>query len=209
MDYADISQVVAIDKQVFSMPWTANSYAYEIGESPYSYMVVLENRPQDLPHHPTAGMGWRGLVRKLIGNGDLHANPGQVVSYGGMWSILEEAHISTVATDPNLRGKGYGELILAAMIRRAITLKAGHVVLEVRVGNVVAQNLYHKYDFKIIYTKKAYYHNNHEDAYDMRLDLNDETIARFQQRYEKLMARHQFVDRYTDTTRPRHKQKHR
>ena len=209
MNYADISQVVAIDKQVFSMPWTAKSYAYEIGESPYSHMVVLEDSPQNPTRQPTFGSGWKGLVRKLTGNGHLNANPAQLVSYGGMWSILDEAHISTVATDPVFQGKGYGELMLAAMVRRAITLNAGYAVLEVRVGNVVAQNLYHKYDFKIVYTKKHYYHNNREDAYDMRLELNNETIARFQQRYEKLKARHRFMDRYTDNTRPRLKQKRR
>lgn len=209
MNFPDIDRVVAIDAQAFSMPWTASSYAYEIGESPYSHMAVLVDNSKNATQQSTLGKGLTRIARRFIGNGHFNTPQGHLIGYGGMWSILDEAHISTVATDPEFQGKGYGELMLAAMVRRSITLKAGYVVLEVRVGNVVAQNLYHKYDFKIVYTKKAYYHNNREDAYDMRLELNNDTVARFQARYETLKARHNFIDQYTDTVRPHLKQKRR
>jgi ribosomal-protein-alanine acetyltransferase len=127
-----------------------------------------------------------------------------VVGYGGLWRIVDEAHISTIATHPNWRGRGWGELLLAGMIRRSLTLGAAYIVLEVRVGNIVAQNLYRKYEFEIAGVKPNYYRNNNEDAYDMRLNLVDVgMIERFQQRFAALQARHQFVDAYSDVPPPR------
>src|SRR5690606_20053697 len=114
---------------------------------------------------------------------------GLVVGYGGLWYIAGEGHISTIATHPDHRGLGYGEILLAAMIQRAITLQAEYIVLEVRVTNTIAQNLYRKYEFEIFGTKPNYYRLDNEDAYDMRLDLTDKAmIARFKRRFAAIRA---------------------
>ena len=193
MDYHDISQVVAIDRQAFDTPWTSRSYAYEIGESTYSHMAVLEHAYQQ----PVQGV--RSLVRRLSGSRPGFEMRRDVVAYGGLWCIQDEGHISTIATDPERRGQGFGEILLAAMVRRAITLSASYIVLEVRVSNVVAQRLYEKYDFEMVDVKNQYYRDNGEDAYDMRLDLlSPDVRGRFQSRYESLVARYHISDLYTD-----------
>jgi [ribosomal protein S18]-alanine N-acetyltransferase len=195
MEYLDVTQVVAIDKQAFSLPWPARSYAFEIGESTHSYMVVLDS-PQDTN-------GWRKLVQTL-GGGDLMQPRRQILAYGGLWNVMEEAHISTIATHPDWRRNGFGELVLAGMIRRAIRLSAEYIVLEVRVSNESAQRLYRKYEFEVFGVKRDYYSDDHEDAYDMRLQLDDPAmIERFEQRFVQLQQRLDFVDRYTETPRPR------
>jgi ribosomal-protein-alanine N-acetyltransferase len=126
-----------------------------------------------------------------------------VLGYGGLWNIVDEAHISTIATHPDYRGRGWGEVLLAAMIRKSMLLQAAYIVLEVRVSNKAAQNLYHKYEFIISGVKTRYYQNNGEDAFDMRLDLlRDGYQAMFEQRYADLLARHEFVDQYTQTPHP-------
>jgi hypothetical protein len=72
----------------------------------------------------------------------------------------------------------------------------------VRVSNQIAQNLYHKYEFEVFGTKPNYYRNNSEDAYDMRLNLEDTAMRqRFERRFAELQVRHQFVDTYTDAAR--------
>ncbi len=196
MTLRDIGQVVEIDRAAFPAPWSARSYAYEVGESAYSHMVVLERAS------PAERAGWRRVVAWLNrGNGVPHTQ--QLVAYGGLWRIMDEAHISTIATHPAARGAGFGELVLAGMIRRAITLAAGYIVLEVRVSNTVAQNLYAKYGFEVVDTKRGYYHDNHEDAYDMRLSLTDSSvIERFNRRYVELSRQYNFFDGYTETRRP-------
>jgi ribosomal-protein-alanine N-acetyltransferase len=197
MQIADIPQVAAIDNVSFDPAWSVRSYAYEIGESSYSHMVVLERAVVQ----PLNGL--QRLLRSLSGQHEVHR---QVVAYGGLWHIAGEGHISTIATHPEWRGHSFGEIVLAGMIRRALTLESEYIVLEVRVSNTVAQNLYQKYEFKTVAVKPRYYRNNNENAYDMRLDLTDEAvIARFDQRYANLQLRQPFKDQYTAIDSPKKK----
>lgn len=203
---SDVPEVAAIDKMSFNPAWSARSYQFEISESTYSYMVVLEQTSDEKPKP-----GWRRLVPGLnslpLLNGN-HAEGQRVVAYGGMWHIMDEAHISTIATHPEQRGNGWGEIVLAGMIRRGILLQAVQAVLEVRVSNQVAQKLYQKYGFKTVATKPRYYQSNNEDAYEMHLNLDHRYYrAHFEERYARLMDRHGFIDQFTEIEplrKPRH-----
>src|SRR5262245_2483584 len=57
---------------------------------------------------------------------------GQVVGYGGMWVIMDEAHITTLAVDPPHQGKKIGERLLQGMLEEAILHGASRATLEVR-----------------------------------------------------------------------------
>lgn len=196
MQVNDLAQVIAIEAQSFASPWPERSYRFEINQSQVSHMVVLESsevRPLN---------GWKRWLQGLRGRGMLSRH--LLLGYGGLWRIQEEAHISTIASHPAYRGSGYGELLLAAMVRRALHLGAQYVVLEVRVGNVVAQRLYDKYGFKVTGVKKNYYQKEGEDAYEMRLNLlPQENQDLVQQRYQALTHRHHFVDAYSRSPHPR------
>ncbi len=196
MRISDIPQVVMIDQLSFDPPWSARSYSFEVSESNYSHMLVLDRAV--LPAKPVSR--WR----RLLGNVST-PDSSEILAYGGLWHILDEAHISTIASHPKHRGCGFGELALAAMIRRAITLKASFVVLEVRISNTVAQRLYLKYGFKTVKVKQRYYHNNGEDAYEMHLQLegNPGYIPAFEERYSRLLAQHAASDSYTEGKPPR------
>lgn len=89
---------------------------------------------------------------------------GQVVGYGGMWMIMDEAHVTNIALHPDVRGRGYGNRIVAAMIDMAKQEGIIRMTLEVRKSNEVAQNLYKKFGFKACGIRPKYYQDNHEDA---------------------------------------------
>lgn len=202
MTLDDIPQVIAIDRVSFSPSWSAQSYAYEIEQSTYSHMVVLEDTARETP--VAVRQSWwqrfKGYFNGHSSNGS-HLRS-QIVGYGGLWNIMDEAHISTIAVHPQRRGSGYGELLLAGMIQRAITLEAAYIVLEVRVSNVTAQNLYRKYEFEVVGTKANYYRNNNEDAYDMRLSLTERgRRQRLYARLEAVKARLPFEDVYSEVVR--------
>lgn len=209
MQLDDIPAVVMIDTVSFDPSWSARSYAFEITDSNYSYMLVLEQtRTPAAPQrqHHDAGKRARRLGRWLREMGaSVSAASGseahevrEIVGYGGMWIIADEAHISTIASHPQHRGRGFGELALMTMIRKAIAMRAAYIVLEVRVSNVIAQQLYTKYGFQIVDTKQNYYHVQNEDGYDMRLSLhnNDDYVRQFLVRYDETMAREGMIDVY-------------
>lgn len=91
-----------------------------------------------------------------------------LVGYGGMWIILDEAHITNVAVLPEYRGRGLGEGLLRALMGAALCQGARKMTLEVRPSNNRALNLYKKNGFVVRGVRKGYYQG--EDAYIMWKD---------------------------------------
>mgnify|MGYP002152145636 FL=1 len=94
----------------------------------------------------------------------------RIIGFAGMWLIMEEAHITTIGVDPDLRGQKIGERILIHILDEAIHRGARRVTLEVRKSNSMALKLYDKYMFHTVAVRKAYYTNNNEDALVMWID---------------------------------------
>lgn len=87
-----------------------------------------------------------------------------VVAYGGIWVILEDSHITTIAVDPLYRGKRLGEVMLLHLIDEAMGRGAAWMTLEVRESNTVAQQLYRKYGFTTVTMRRGYYSDDNESA---------------------------------------------
>jgi [ribosomal protein S18]-alanine N-acetyltransferase len=87
-----------------------------------------------------------------------------VVAYGGIWVILEDSHITTLAVDPLHRGKRLGEVMLLRLVDEAIERGAAWMTLEVRESNSVAQQLYRKYGFTTVTMRRGYYSDDNESA---------------------------------------------
>jgi ribosomal-protein-alanine N-acetyltransferase len=88
----------------------------------------------------------------------------RVVAYGGIWVILEDSHVTTLAVDPEYRRKRFGELLLLRLIDEAIERGAAWLTLEVRESNTVAQRLYRKYGFTTVTMRTGYYSDDNESA---------------------------------------------
>jgi ribosomal-protein-alanine N-acetyltransferase len=156
----DVRQVMPIEMASFPAPWPASAYRYELARNDLSSYLVLREKEGT-------------------------ASQARVVAYGGFWLILDEGHISTLAVDPALRGRGLGECMLVVLIETAILRGAGELTLEVRASNHVAQGLYRKYGFLRVGLRKGYYRDNGEDALIMTTPRVDE--RGFQQRYRALL----------------------
>lgn len=87
-----------------------------------------------------------------------------VVGYGGMWIIVDEAHITNIAVHPEFRNYGIGSMLVEALIDIAKLENVCAMTLEVRKSNSIAKNLYSKYGFIEEGIRKGYYEDNHEDA---------------------------------------------
>jgi ribosomal-protein-alanine N-acetyltransferase len=101
---------------------------------------------------------------------------GTLVGYGGLLLVEEDAHITTVAVDPEVRGQHVGSRVMLALVERALAAGARHLTLEVRITNSVAQGLYDRFGFDPIGRRKNYYKD--EDALVMwATDIDTEEYA--------------------------------
>lgn len=88
----------------------------------------------------------------------------RIVAYGGIWVILEDSHVTTIAVDPAYRGRRFGEIMLLRLIDEALERGAAWMTLEVRESNTVAQQLYRKYGFTTVTMRRGYYSDDNESA---------------------------------------------
>jgi ribosomal-protein-alanine N-acetyltransferase len=88
----------------------------------------------------------------------------EVVGFGGLWLMVDEAHITTFGVHPAWRRQGVGRRMLLALVDLALELKAARMTLEVRAGNAAAQALYGEVGFEISGRRVAYYTDDGEDA---------------------------------------------
>ena len=193
-----IPVVSAIERRCFTQPWPQNAYRREIQSNKMAHYFVARlcetnlTAPLADPRQvasPTENGLLGRLSRLLRGPLDPPPSPAievelrSIVGYAGLWLMTDEAHITTIAVDPDFQGNGIGELLLVALIDRARQIGARWLTLEVRVSNDVAQRLYEKYTFKEMGIRRRYYSDNGEDALVMWTDPVDsdtfqDTLAR-------------------------------
>ena len=94
-----------------------------------------------------------------------------VVAYGGIWLMVDEAHVTTFAVDPDWRRQRIGEALILALLDLAIARHAREATLEVRLSNIGARRLYEKFGFRPVGVRPRYYSDNGEDALIMTTEL--------------------------------------
>ena len=185
-----IPAVSAIEKQSFPQPWPQNAYRREILENRMAHYVVARRLGRDTgaeqfqrsPELEKIQPNQSDLIGRLSRflraaepprSPQLEEELRTIVGYAGIWVMTDEAHVTTIASAPTMRGHGVGELLLVALIRRGIEVGARWMTLEVRASNSVAQSLYRKYTFKEMGVRRRYYSDNGEDALVMWTDALD------------------------------------
>jgi len=88
----------------------------------------------------------------------------RVVAFGGIWLMVDEAHITTFGVHPAHRRQGIGRRLLLDLAEVAIQLGSERMTLEVRLGNLAAQGLYRSFGFRVNGRRVAYYSDDGEDA---------------------------------------------
>jgi ribosomal-protein-alanine N-acetyltransferase len=124
---------------------TVSQMEAEIYDQPWSPRVFFDE----------LGMDNREYL--VITNGD-----SQIVGYGGLLVIDDDAHITTLAVAPEARGQRLGKRLMLALVDQALDVGARHLTLEVRLSNSSAQGLYELFGFAPVGRRKNYYKD--EDA---------------------------------------------
>ncbi len=120
-----LDEVVAIEREVYPMPWKEETFTEELAAPLRTYLVALSD--------------------------------GQVVGYGGMMLVADEAHITTVVTSPKRRQKGVATRLMLRLAWEAVEGGARSLTLEVRSSNQAAQALYRRFGMAPVGIRKNYY----------------------------------------------------
>jgi ribosomal-protein-alanine N-acetyltransferase len=204
MTLADIPRIVEIEKLAYSSPWPPSAYRKELQDNRYAHYIVIrdtaaQERAPAAPAPPSAQPSRRFPLSLLLPRPAAmpSADHGLIIGFAGLWLMIDEAHITTIANHPDYRGRGVGELLLNSLVGIAYEVGARRVTLEVRVSNGVAQSLYSKYGFAIEGRRRRYYSDNHEDAFNMGTPpIHDPSYhARFVALQQALMLRLEAADR--------------
>lgn len=141
----------------------------------YQPVLISEMRLEDIEHvsrleRRCYTLPWSsGAYVTEVGNPSAHYlvakdADGTLVGYAGLWVVMDEMHVTTIAVDPAQRGRRIGERLLLTLLEEGIARGADRATLEVREHNVAAHSLYLKYGFEDVAVRKNYYSDNHENA---------------------------------------------
>jgi ribosomal-protein-alanine N-acetyltransferase len=168
MEPRDIPQAMEIERQSFPTMWPQTVYQRELKNRMARYLAAYE--PPDVQagtsreEAPEHGVG--GLMRRLLGSQSPPAPPppDRVLGTIGVWFMMGQGHIVTIAVREDCRRLGIGELLLTAALEAALEAQQEEVTLEYRFSNEAARALYEKYGFTQVGVRARYYTDNQEDA---------------------------------------------
>jgi ribosomal-protein-alanine N-acetyltransferase len=131
LTYADLPQVIAIERRAFPTPWSLAMFVLELSKpSGICLAALMEER----------------LVGYLVCS-----------RYDTIW------HLMNVAVDDRLRRQGIATTLLEHLFELA-DKPSEQYTLEVRTSNEDAIRLYERFGFRTAGRRRAYYHDNREDA---------------------------------------------
>src|SRR5207244_12786401 len=177
--------------------WPPSAYRKELQDNRWAHYIVLrdkriteervtaQSRPEQEPDRqrrffPLSLLPGRHTA--TVQSPDLAS----IIGFAGLWLMVDEAHITTIAMHPDFRRRGLGEFMLVSLIDIAYSIGAKWVTLEVRVSNHSAQNLYRKYGFHEAGVRHRYYSDNNEDALIMWTEEINSTS--YKQHFQEVKA---------------------
>ncbi len=178
MTMSDVPRVIEIERLAYPSTWPPSAYRKELQENRWAHYIVLRDKtiaeermmvPAQEPERPRRIFP----LTLLPGRSSATVQPpnlASIIGFAGLWLMVDEAHITTIAMHPDYRRRGLGEWLLVNLIDIAYAIGAKWVTLEVRVSNYTAQNLYRKYGFREAGLRHRYYSDNQEDALIMWTD---------------------------------------
>jgi ribosomal-protein-alanine N-acetyltransferase len=189
MEYEDIPQVAQIDREAFPGEWVFRSqsaYKQDLDNPSVRYIVACKDR--HVPESERQAMQKVPWFKRLFSYGR-HLNTSEdIIGFSGFWMMVGEAHIIAIGVRNGYRQLGIGEGLLIATIELTQRLNANVVTLEVRASNMIAQELYRKYGFRVTGRRLKYYSSDGEDAIIMSTD--NITSLPFQASFQQLKKDH-------------------
>lgn len=178
MTMSDVPRIIEIERLAYPSTWPPSAYRKELQENRWAHYIVLRDKriAEEQMSVPEQGQERHRrffpltLLPARSSSSVSTPSLASIIGFAGLWLMVDEAHITTIAMHPDFRRRGLGEFMLVNLIDIAYDINARWVTLEVRVSNYAAQNLYRKYGFREAGLRHRYYSDNQEDALIMWTD---------------------------------------
>jgi [ribosomal protein S18]-alanine N-acetyltransferase len=170
----DLDEIMLLERQCFSDPWTRRMYLNDLTTNELATYLVVRmadgpfGRQMADSEWPLRVANGKELLAALApelrssGSAGVGYQPSAIVAYGGLWLLMDEAHIATIASHPDWRGCGLGQWLMLALLDAAIARGAVSSTLEVRAGNLPAKRLYEKLGYEVTGVRKHYYRDGED-----------------------------------------------
>jgi len=96
---------------------------------------------------------------------------GVVAGYVGSQTVLDSADMMNLAVSPSFRRQGIGERLVNCLTEELKEKGVKTLLLEVRISNEPARELYQKLGFEVVGKRPRYYEKPREDALILRKEL--------------------------------------
>jgi ribosomal-protein-alanine N-acetyltransferase len=186
----DLDEIMPLERQCFADPWTRRMYLSDLTQNEMATYLIIrqgdgetgrwgdgETRgrgdAETRRHGDTETRRWgdaemqrreegQAVEDEFAVSPNLRVPVSPVLAYGGLWLMVDEAHIATIASHPDWRGCGLGQWLLLALLDAAIARGAVCSTLEVRAGNLPAQRLYEKLGYETVGMRRRYYRDGED-----------------------------------------------
>jgi ribosomal-protein-alanine N-acetyltransferase len=142
--YADLPQVIAIERRAFPTPWSLAMFVLELSKPSGICLAALEDGE---------------IIGYLVCS-----------RYDTVW------HLMNVAVEPKRQRQGIASALLERLFEQA-DKPSEQYTLEVRTSNDAAIRLYERFGFRAAGRRRAYYHDNREDALIMWRTVGERATA--------------------------------
>lgn len=129
-----IDEVLAIEHESFTQPWTRAMYLADLSNPGVSHVFIA-----------------RDPERRAIG-------------FCSFWIVVDELHLNNLAVLPLNRRSGVASRLLQAVLEEGHRRGVARVMLEVRRSNEAAKGLYFRWGFSVSAVRRGYYTTPVEDA---------------------------------------------
>ena len=142
----DLDDVLAIEQESFSEPWTRGMFEAELLGNPFGRFRGAFCDSEMPP------------AKRLLG-------------YICYWVVFDELRLMNLAVQPGHRRQGIASHLVRHAVQEGIAQGTTRALLEVRASNHLAQKLYQTLGFQQYGRRRSYYTNPGEDAILMQLQL--------------------------------------
>jgi [ribosomal protein S18]-alanine N-acetyltransferase len=136
----DLDDIMLLERRAFKDPWTRRMYYVDLTDNFMATYLALRPDP----------------------DAEESACLPRILGWGGFWLMVDEAHISTIASHPDWRGCGLGQWLMVALMQAAFERGAVRSTLEVRVSNTPAMKLYEKLGYEVTGQRRRYYRDGED-----------------------------------------------